>query len=108
MKVELNDGIVVECTTEELMELKEKGFLGRKETPNLLTEPKTVKHKKQAFYKRFTKRENGIIKDVWEHRKNMIRLTKREYKLLEKEIPGHNRKAISSRIGKMKKIGLLK
>jgi hypothetical protein len=118
MRIVLN-GMDVECSVEEFVELQKRGFFAAKTLGDIQKfeekdvievwppVPKTKAKKVKSIassrkYKHFTKAEDKIILDVWSGRKNNIRLTAAEYAVLEKGLPGRTRDAISGRLWKLR------
>jgi len=112
MKMVLPDGTAVECTTDECIELKSKGFLNSekkdkteikvKRMAKFIKELQPTKTIKNLARKHFSRQEDKIISQVWNERKNKIRLTNKEYKNLENLIPGRTRKTIGARLFRLR------
>lgn len=115
------DGIEVECTPEELLQMKKLGLVGKIEPKNQVglfsagttptsNRPHHYKKRKIAFskYTQFSKREDDMIRGVWNSRKNNARLTKQEYNTLQRLMPSRRRKSIAARLFRMRHHGQIR
>jgi RNase adaptor protein for sRNA GlmZ degradation len=134
MEIVLKDGSVLKCDTAEALRLKNLGFFGtidvmKEKKVNKITdilkkmkknknievnfevedeEEVPVRSYNSSKRKKFSKKEDRVIKEVWKQRKNHIRLTDKEYRTIMKMLPGRDRKMISRRLHRLKKYGKMK
>jgi len=131
MEIVLKDGSVLKCDTAEALRLKSLGFFGVtavdvaekkvNKIPNILKQLNKLKRDRDvevnidvvgsnnsSVRKKFSKKEDRLIREVWGHRKNHIRLTNKEYIALQKLLPGRDRKMICRRLHRLKKHGYMK
>lgn len=111
------DGIEVECTVEEFLQLK--GTQAPKEKPQpaekkvvvvkqVVREPIQTKNDDSQHYKPWTDRENGILRLFYEQNFANVKLRKNALEQLTKLLPGRTEQAISSQassIGLIEELG---
>ena len=100
MKIDLGDGVQLECTADELVDLKAKGFF---KTQQAQPRQKAMTRHVDLKRKHFSKHEDKMIKEVWKNRKNRFRLTSKEYDTLENMLPNRTRKMIGARLFRMRR-----
>ena len=107
MKVLMN-GIEVECTPAELVELKQLGMLSEvKKEPQkerLLIVPK-VKHNENKNHTEYAYYEDERIINSLKNKKNKFRHSPKELDVLMKSLPGRSRKSVIGRMMQLKKNG---
>jgi hypothetical protein len=102
----MKDGTEIDCSAEELVQLKHIGLFGDNK-PIIQEKKENVIYTKKPNHvyitnKHFTRADDKLIKEVWNTRKNNVRLTRKEYLTLEKLIPHRTRKAISARLFRLR------
>lgn len=106
MKLVLENGIDVECSVDEFVELQNKGFLNKEKSESeytfLESKPTAQDFVKSRIHKRFRKFEDKIMLDMWNKRKNKMKLNSKEYDELLRLMPGRSRSSICNRMFKLR------